>query len=911
MTDNRKTACVLASENSTVIVNDGTLARNVGPGGTALFARENAGLKVSGTKILDNLADGYWGGGGIAVTDAASLILTGGALIKGNRAQGIHTGGALSANGETVTTITGNTTFASNVADGGGGAISTFDDSQIMITGGSRFVDNRVINGYGGGALSLNIASSITITGGSSFVNNTGDGSDGGAVAVYGNSTLKVAESSFVANKATTGGAIFASSSSTVTITNNSVFANNSAVIGADVNAQPLVTMSLAGSRLNAQSKSVFWLRKQCEVGEVLQHGYCQSCIPSTYSFDPSHHSCEICPINANCTGGDSLLPLTGYWHSSQYSTQIHRCPHVADVCEYNGTCAQGYTGHLCGSCGQGYGSLGPFNCGRCLPKRAQWQVYFATSFVSVLLVTYTVQVIWRGNRVGARAEAPAYYITILVKFIQYLVILGSMPAEWPSSLGFFYKVASLVFAASNNQVVSLDCVLGNAQGQGVPPAVLKQVIYLVAPFVVVAAVMVMHMLLWCIGRLLMMAKLSMCNRPFSSSLGGLGATLRSKLPVTCLVVLIYAYPFLLRASLGFFACYHIDDASNPADPYPQYAVANASQGYWVSSLGQPCWQGWHWAWALGFGLPVSLLLCLGVPLAIVALLRFNRGKLHDPAFKAHFGFLYRTFRDERCWWEGVWAAQTTILVALSVFRYNLGAYFSVVLVSYMFGVTAVLQLLFKPYALKKLHVMQLVGSVCLFTTAYIALSLFTVDVSTGGLYRQVVGAIAIVINLSFVLWCCYCIVWSSRGPMVLLCKGVCSCMTGGRSPVPISSSNGSIDKPPEESIPESSNDEKIPAGKSECTTVLVKPLDSFACGSSFGEPSPTATGSSTDNIEVSPGPASSLLGLPNASVPPMFLLRSLSSTQPLPQRSLNGALESAALDSTNMSGTLHQLPSV
>jgi predicted outer membrane repeat protein len=908
MTENKKFACVLAFENSSLVVQGGTFAHNVGPGGTALFAKEKAVLKVSGTRILDNLADGYWGGGGITVTDEASLILTDGTLLEGNRAQGIHTGGALSANGDTVTIITGNTTFAHNYADGGGGALSTFDQCHVLITGGSRFLSNRVVNGYGGGGVSLNIASSVTIMGRCYFFNNTGEGSNGGAVAVYGNSTLTVAESLFHANKAATGGAIYASSLTTVTITNNSDFVNNSAVIGTDVNAEPLVKMSLAGSRIDAQSRGVFWLRKQCEVGEVLQHGYCQKCIPSTYSFDPSRSSCEICPINANCTGGDSLLPLSGYWHSGRYSTQIHRCPHVVDVCEYNGTCSSGYTGHLCGVCEEGYGSLGPFNCGKCLPKRTQWEVYFATSFVSVLLVTYTVHIIWRGNREGAKAEAPAYYITILVKFVQYLVILGSMPAEWPSSLGFFYKIASLVFAASNNQVVSLDCVLGSAQGDGIPPAVLKQLVYLIAPFVVVAAVMLMHMLLWCLGRLIMMAKLG--NRPFISSYGGLGATLLSKLPVTCLVVLIYAYPFLLRAALGFFACYRIDDANNGADPYPQFAVANASQGYWVSALGQPCWQGWHGAWALGLGLPVSMLLCVGVPLAIVGLLRFNRKKLHDPAFKAHFGFLYRTFRDERCWWEGVWAAQTTVLVALSVFRYNLGAYFSVLLVSYMFGVTAGLQLLFKPYASRKLHIMQLVASICLFTTAYIALSLFTVDVSTGSVYQQAVGAIAIVLNLGFILWCCYCIARSSRGPVLLMCKGVCSCLTGGRN-APPSSSNG----PPVESIPDSSNGDDNTEGKeskSECTTVLVKPLDSFAYGSSFGEPSPTATGSSADNIEASPGPASGSLGLlPSSSVAPMFSLRSLNSTHPLLQRSLNGALQSAALDSNNMSGTLHQLPSV
>jgi len=221
-----------------------------------------------------------------------------------------------------------------------------------------------------------------------------------------------------------------------------------------------------------------------------------------------------------------------------------------------------------------------------------------------------------------------------------------------------------------------------------------------------------------------------------------------------CVVVMFFAYPFLVRVSLGFFACLQVDEAADSLDPYPQYAIANATRGYLVSAMEQACFEGWHLPWALGLGLPCALLFCVAMPLALVLGLLLNKSKLQQQSIRSHFGFLYRPYVEERCWWEGVITTQTMLLVTVSVFRYTLGGYYSALLVNVMFGAMAALQLLFKPYASPKLHHMQMLSIACLYLTTCIALSLFTVDVGSSAVYVQVVGCMGVALNVCFLCWC-------------------------------------------------------------------------------------------------------------------------------------------------------------
>ena len=61
--------------------------------------------------------------------------------------------------------------------------------------------------------------------------------------------------------------------------------------------------------------------------------------------------------------------------------------------------------------------------------------------------------------------------------------------------------------------------------------------------------------------------------------------------------------------------------------------------------MSMPCFTDWHLKVSLGLGLPLLVIVCLGVPLLPYLLLRHHRGQLHTPAVKLSVGFIYRSYK--------------------------------------------------------------------------------------------------------------------------------------------------------------------------------------------------------------------------------------------------------------------------
>lgn len=64
-----------------------------------------------------------------------------------------------------------------------------------------------------------------------------------------------------------------------------------------------------------------------CSTGDVTARtgDACQECEWGWYSLDPRNSTCDQCVPNAVCTGGASIAPIPGWWHSSPRSVQMHR----------------------------------------------------------------------------------------------------------------------------------------------------------------------------------------------------------------------------------------------------------------------------------------------------------------------------------------------------------------------------------------------------------------------------------------------------------------------------------------------------------------------------------------------------------------------------------------------------------
>ena len=237
----------------------------------------------------------------------------------------------------------------------------------------------------------------------------------------------------------------------------------------------------------------------------------------------------------------------------------------------------------------------------------------------------------------------------------------------------------------------------------------------------------------------------------------------RDVLKVMCVVVLFFFYPALVRAALSLFACYKLDNKA--ATLFPQFAAASAPHGYWVHSMQQPCWEGWHLHWGLGLGLPCLLFFCFAMPMGMWWFLYRSRNKISIPGYKNPLMFLYHNYKPSRWYWEVVSTVQIALLVAMAVFSFTLGAYFTTVLLNVSIVIFWAMQLFFLPFASKELHHVSLLSFGCLYATTTIALTLFTGFSSNAPpVYREIVGVVGLVVNAGFILWCCFHIAVHSSG---------------------------------------------------------------------------------------------------------------------------------------------------
>jgi predicted outer membrane repeat protein len=747
--------------------------------GGAFTLMDNAVLRIKGKGVLfeDNDVQQGQGGAG-AASGRSQLLITDGVAFIRNKSPDFHAGALWVTDSVNLSIIggQGGVEFRDNKAEGSGGALALYEAPGLKVEIGDNvsFIGNAA-NSAGGGALWVKHVSQLTLHNGVRFTSNTAAYNGGALLVDKSNVTLRGGVA-FEWNHANyMGGSIAASDFSSLLILDDSCeFMNNSARSGGyNLHLDADSKYEFAGSSDGALAReSVLWLRKDCVVGEQLsQSGICEECPVETFGLDqqPHYSSCKSCPRNAQCSGGHSIVPLSGYWHSSENSTQIHMCPRKAS-CVSDGKkemqCAEGYTGNLCAQCvGPEYGSNGFFQCTKCMHAGKTLGLFVTGAFLLLLAVALLVQTTLKDNIVGMSSIRPSALLKIVVRHVQYLIIINSIRFNWPQALGGLFKAAGFAFTVGNPEVVALACVFDpfSSSWGTFSVAVKVLTVYLLAPLGFLVALLAIYTL---IGYLSAVTPRRATGLP-SPSRRFSAASAVHVLAVSSLVVLFFFYPTYLRTSYSFFACKKLDHVGELSpDLYQEYAVANAAHGYWVPDMQQPCWEGWHKALALAVGVPCLLLFCIGVPGGLAVLLYVNRYNLDFPqgSFQACAGFLYENYRHEQFMWEVVNLLQMVVLVAISVFSHTLGIYYSSLLLLTAFAVVFALLDIFKPYKFRLLNQVALLSFGTLFATAVIAMSMFTVDVATPMAYAEVMGVIGLLINVAFILGALYLVAVHSSG---------------------------------------------------------------------------------------------------------------------------------------------------
>lgn len=510
---------------------------------------------------------------------------------------------------------------------------------------------------------------------------------------------------------------------------------------------------------------NLFYVSTVCQPGQVSKGGWCDVCPVNMYSFDPRAGKCEICRDHAVCPGGALLLPVAGWWHSTNNSTQVHACPNP-NACNHTVSalhahahidwqCAAGYTGPVCGSCQPGYGLTTPFKCGRCMSFEKTMTLYGVSLICLIAFLCYLSQATLRDNQHVPAVPKVSDTLKTLVLYINYVLLLSSTRVDWPKSLSALYTAFAWFMSSASGEVLSLDCIL--PEGGLLPRAIKRQLVYLLLPAFVTACVLLLFVGSWALPRA------SCCCGRFRRR--AFSAAVTAKVPTTVLVGVYLFFPSLVRVALAVFACFKVDEAGR--EPYPDYAIATAPYGYWVQDMHQACFQGWHLPWSLALGLPSILACCIGMTAGLFVWLAHNKSRLGDPEFQMHYGFLYAGFRPECYWWEALVAARTVLLVCIAVFSSVVGPFYGMVMYVVVFHVSLVLQLCFRPFAFSKLHWLQLAALGCLNLTACVALT-FCVEGSNDGSmlpavaalqrYKEVAGALLLAMHVAFVCLCLYMI---------------------------------------------------------------------------------------------------------------------------------------------------------
>ncbi|KAI9138129.1 hypothetical protein BKA69DRAFT_819235 [Paraphysoderma sedebokerense] len=164
---------------------------------------------------------------------------------------------------------------------------------------------------------------------------------------------------------------------------------------------------------------------------------------------------CAECPEGAVCSSDGSQLPYPkyGWWRSDDNTTflpcfPMHACPGSPFI-----PCSDGYTGTRCGRCSPGYYRFND-GCRQCGEQGAAIQLVIICGIT--ILVAAAFILILRISR--QKRGATFGLVSILVNYIQTILLLRQMRLNWPEPL--LHMFSWLSFINFNVELASPECLV-------------------------------------------------------------------------------------------------------------------------------------------------------------------------------------------------------------------------------------------------------------------------------------------------------------------------------------------------------------------------------------------------------------------------------------------------------------------
>jgi hypothetical protein len=334
-------------------------------------------------------------------------------------------------------------------------------------------------------------------------------------------------------------------------------------------------------------------------------------------------------------------------------------------------------------------------------------------------------------------------FIKPLVLYAQYLFIITSTNSiPWPAPITVVVQALSFFWSSASANSLGLDCVL--PRHVTLPVAIQKTLFSLLMP-VGILCVLLLCDAVWSCWRA------HRQSRTRRGSLMQRQVSARDRFVSLLLCISFLFLPTWLHATFALFTCVSLDVAAS--FPYQAEAVGS----FFAADMSEQCYKagGYHRAWALGLGVPLLLLFCFVVPVGLFTFLWLSkrRQRLDDDNFRKHFGFLYRTWREEVCWWEAVSVCQTICLVLIGSFGHVLGVYYQTLVTTAALSIVCILLLVVRPHSSPAAGAVTLFSVWVLMATSYSALTFLPYHNAVPAYgYTMAMGVFVLVINVAFVL---------------------------------------------------------------------------------------------------------------------------------------------------------------
>ena len=391
----------------------------------------------------------------------------------------------------------------------------------------------------------------------------------------------------------------------------------------------------------------------------------------------------------------------------------------------------------LCATCAQGYRRReigGSMQCDKCPPSAANKVLLTVGALVVMGVLGFMV--LQHMNKGGKRTLSSMQKI-IVINYFQLTYMIANMDIPWPAPLRILFDIEGAV-STIGEHLLNPACELTHVPAAEVTYQ--KQIAYMFLLPVLILCTKTFWRVSACLQ-----------GRPFRYRGENNRSPSHRDGSIATIVFLMYlVYPTLCRQAFVLLICKKV-----------------GAEYYLASDLQEVCWAGRHLVYIICCTIPQIAFHVFGIPLLGLRAAKYNRKDKIKRRFSIslfRYGLLYSAYSEKRWYWGAVSGSRKAIIAFLTSFLSdaNLEVHWTI----FFLAVSIMANMFGEPYVGAKgirnseALMLQRFDSTSLFvllTTAWSGLffNLFT-SCGTNEIFCLVILGFAMLVNVSFFVYCCY-----------------------------------------------------------------------------------------------------------------------------------------------------------